>query len=305
MKRMLIYVLGLIAGLAPITRLSGQENPAFINPESSFFQTIRANQRDSYITLGGGLGNIDPLIFEARIAPYFLLRTSDNSRWGATLSPDIILRMYAEESYPVRTPSYMPNLTFYHHLNNSEGRKLQYIFLTVAHHSNGQDDNFFLEDGSLNTHSGDFSTNYFEFGAFFNQKLVPFANTTEYFKTSVEYHIDFNRSQELKGRYSFLRWNNSIRVFRSFTSIRSLKLNKNPRLQSTLETNWLFGDIGDAGFFDLKERFNISFTIAYRPRNLTDVSFFINAYSGKDYYNMYFGERLSVIRMGLQAFAFR
>lgn len=302
---MIIYITGIIAGLVPVTGLPGQENPAAINSESSFFQTIRANQRDSYITLGGGLGNMDPLIFEARIAPYFLLRTSDDSRWGATLSPEIILRMYAEESYPVRTPSYMPNLTFYHNLSNGEGRKLQYVFLTLAHHSNGQDDSFFLDDGTLNTYSGDFSTNYFEIGAFFNQKLIPFANTTEYFKTSIEYHIDYYRSQELKGHYSFLRWNNSIRVFRSLTSMRTLKLNKNPRMQSTLETNWLFGDIGNAGFFDLKERFNISFTMAYRPRNLSDVSFFINAYSGKDYYNIYFGKRLSVIRLGLQAFAFR
>jgi hypothetical protein len=302
---MIIYITGLIAGFAPVTGLPGQENPTVIIPESSFFQTIRANQRDSYFTLGGGLGNMDPLIFEARIAPYFLLRTSDDSRWGATLSPDIILRMYAEESYPVRTPSYMPHLTFYHNLSNGQGRKLQYIFLTLTHHSNGQDESFFLDEGTLNTHSGDFSTNYFELGAFFNQKLAPFANTTEYFKTSVEYHIDYYRSQELKGRYSFLRWNNSIRVFRSFSSMPTLKLNKNPRFQSTLETNWLFGDIGNAGFFDLKERFNISFTLAFRPRNLTDVSFFINAYSGKDYYNMHFEKRLTVVRFGLQAFAFR
>ncbi len=305
MKTMIIYITGLIAGLAPATGLQGQENPAVKNHESNFFQTIRANQRDSYITLGGGLGNIEALIFEARIVPYFLLRTSDDSRWGLTLSPDIILRMYAEESYPVRTPSYIPHLTFYHNLSNGEGRRLQYIFLTLAHHSNGQDDSFFLDDGTLNTQSGDFSTNYFEFGAFFNYKVIPFSNTTEYFKTSIEYHVDYYRSKELKGRYSFLRWNNSFRVFRSFTSIRSLTLNKNPRLQTTLETNWLFGDIGDIGFFDLKERFNISFTMAYRPRNLKDVSFFINAYSGKDYYNMHFGKRLSVVRVGLQAFAFR
>ncbi len=305
MNRTIIYIIVLIAELAPVAALQGQENYAVINPESSFFKTIRANQRDSYITLGGGLGNVDQLIFEARIAPYFLLRTSDDSRWGATLSPDIILRMYAEESYPVRTPSYMPQITFYRQLDEKQGRALQYVFLSVVHHSNGQDDSFFMEDGDVNTYSGDFSTNYLELGVFFNKKLVPFAHTTEYFKTSLEYHLDFYRSKELKGRYSFLRWNNSIRVFRSFTSMRSLKLNKNPRLQSTLETNWLFGDIGDAGFFDLKERFNISFTIAYRPRNLTDVSFFINAYSGKDYYNMQFEKRLSVVRVGLQAYAFR
>jgi hypothetical protein len=285
--------------------LMAQDTPIQENPKSSFFGTIRANQQESYITLGGGLGNKDPLIFEAFIAPYFLLRTSESSRWGATLSPTIILRMYAEESFPVRTPSYMPQVTFYRHLDDEQGRALQYIFLSVVHHSNGQDDSFFLNDGSINTLSGDFSTNYLELGVFFNKKLIPFANTTEYFKTSLEYHPDFYRSKELKGRYSFVRWNNSIRVFRSLGSLRSWKMQKNQRLQTTLQTSWLFGDLDDASFFDPRERFNISFTVAYRPRALSDVSVFLNAYSGKDYYNMHFQQRLSVVRVGLQAFAFR
>lgn len=275
------------------------------NAENSFFRTIRANQHDSYITLGGGLGNREPLIFEAFIAPYFLLRTSDNSRWGATLSPAILLRMYAEESFPVRTPSYMPQVTFYRQLDDEQGRAWQYVFLSLVHHSNGQDDRFFMEDGTLNTLSGDFSTNYLELGIFFNKKLVPFSHTAEYFKTSLEYHLDFYRSRELKGHYSFVRWNNSIRVFRSLGSLRSWKMQKNPRLQTTLQTSWLFGDMGDASFFDTRERFNISFTIAYRPRALSDVSVFLNAYSGKDYYNMHFQQRLSVVRVGFQAYAFR
>ncbi len=275
------------------------------NPETSFFRTIRANQQDSYITLGGGLGNREPLIFEASIAPYFLIRTSDDSRWGATLSPVIILRMYAEESFPVRTPSYMPQVTFYRQLDDEQGRALQYVFLSVVHHSNGQDDSFLLDDGSINTLSGDFSTNFLELGVFFNKKLVPFSHTTEFFKTSLEYHLDFYRSRGLGGRYSFVRWNNSIRIFRSLGTLRSWKMQKNQRLQTTLQTSWLFGELGEASAFDLKERFNISFTVAYRPKALSDVSFFVNAYSGKDYYNLHFEHRLSVVRVGLQAFAFR
>ncbi len=273
--------------------------------ESSFFQGIRANQEESYITFGGGLGNIDDLIFEALISPYFLVRTSDDSRYGATIAPALILRMYAEESFPVRTPSYMPHVTFYRQLNDNGDRDMQYVFLTLAHHSNGQDDDFFLEDGSFNTKSGDFATNYVELGASINKQLAPFSNTTEYFETSLEYH--FHYKEELENRYSFIRWNSSIRVFRSLNleSIRTLELEKNPKLQSTLETSWLFGDIGDADFFDFKERFNISFTLAYQPDALADVSIFLNAYSGKDYYNMNFNERISVVRVGLQAFAFR
>jgi hypothetical protein len=301
-------ILGII--LSTIIQINGrviqaQESLLPEDQESSFFQTVRANQKESYITFGGGIGNIEPLIFEALVAPYFLLRTSKDAKWGATISPVMYIRMYNEYSFPVRTPSYMPQVTFYRMIGDESKRSLNYLFLNLVHHSNGQDDDFFNEDGSINTLSGDFSTDYLELGAFFTQQLVPFSNTREYFKTSIEYHPDITRVKDLEGRYCFLRWNNSFRVFRFFGSTGSLKLDKTPGIQSTLKTTWMFGNINDSGFFDTGERFNISFTIAYRPRVLSDVSFFANFYSGKDYYNMQFDRRLTVLRFGLQAFAFR
>lgn len=276
--------------------------------ENSFFSTIRANQTDSYITFSQGIGNVEPLIFEALVAPYFLLRTSRDAKWGATISSKIMIRMYAEESFPVRTPSYMPEISFYHQLNKSGDDKVKYLFLNLTHHSNGQDGDFFNEDGSINTVSGNFSTNYLELGLFLNQNVVPFSNTNEYFKTSIEYHLNVNRVDELEGRYSFVRWHNNFRIFRFpeySNATEKLMLDKNSAVQTRLETTWLFGDMNDASFFDLKERFNFSLTIAYRPKFLSDVSLFANFYSGEDYYNMHFYRRIKVFRVGLQAFSFK
>lgn len=276
--------------------------------ENSFFSTIRANQTDSYITFSQGIGNVEPLIFEALVAPYFLLRTSRDAKWGATISSKIMIRMYAEESFPVRTPGYMPEISFYHQLNKSGDDKVKYLFLNLTHHSNGQDGDFFNEDGSINTVSGNFSTNYLELGLFLNQNVVPFSNTNEYFKTSIEYHLNVNRVDELEGRYSFVRWHNNFRIFRFpeySNATEKLMLDKNPAVQTRLETTWLFGDMNDASFFDLKERFNFSLTIAYRPKFLSDVSLFANFYSGEDYYNMHFYRRIKVFRVGLQAFSFK
>lgn len=276
--------------------------------ENSFFKTIRANQTESYITFSQGIGNVEPLIFEALVTPYFLLRTSRDAKWGATISPAILMRMYAEESFPVRTPSYMPEISFYHQLNKTGNEKVKYLFLNLTHHSNGQDGNFLNEDGNFNTMSGNFSTNYLELGLFLNQNVVPFSSTNEYFKTSLEYHIDVNRVDELEGRYSFVRWHNHFRIFR-FPGFRNTSQNlgfyKNPAVQTRLETTWLFGDINDASFLDLKERFNFSLTMAYRPKFLSDVSLFANFYSGEDYYNMHFYRRITVFRVGLQAYSFK
>lgn len=307
MKKLSIYMLvGFICCLG-MKDLKAQTGDNQLK-ENSFFRTIRANQTESYITFSQGIGNMEPLIFEALVAPYFLLRTSRDVKWGATISPAILIRMYAEESFPVRTPSYMPTISFYHQLNKSGDEEVKYIFLNLTHHSNGQDGDFYDEDGNFNTLSGDFSTNYLELGFFLNRNVVPFSNTNEYFKTSIEYHIDVNRLGGLEGRYSFVRWHNNFRIFR-FPGYKGdsqkLVLDKNPGVQTRLETTWLFGSINDASFFDLKERFNFSLTLAYRPKFLSDVSLFVNFYSGEDYYNMHFYRRITVLRFGLQAYSFK
>lgn len=310
MKRLLSYcALLLVLYVSQKTYLTAQ-NSADVIVETNFFKAVRANQVESYITFGQGLGNIEPLIFESLIAPYFLIRTSHNARLGATISPSILIRMKAEESLPVRSPSYMPNITFYRQLNSTFGEMYDasYLFLTLEHHSNGQDGEFYNENGSFNTETGNFATNQIEFGIFINRNLLPFQNTTEYFRTSVEFYPNIGREEELKGRYSFLRWNNSFRIFR-FPGFKP-KPNQHgyfsqPNVQTRIESAWLFGNINNVAFFNLRERFNFSATIAYRPKAFRDVSFFLNLYSGRDYYNMQFYRRINTLRIGLQAFAFK
>ncbi|MCA1758169.1 MAG: phospholipase A, partial [Bacteroidales bacterium] len=176
MEKLKIYLLIGFVWFLGLENLKAQTEDFQVS-ENSFFRTIRANQTDTYITFSQGIGNVEPLIFEALVAPYFLLRTSRDAKWGATISPAILIRMYAEESFPVRTPSYMPEISFYHQLNKTGNETIKYLFLNLTHHSNGQDGDFFNEDGSFNTVSGDFSTNYLELGLFLNQNVVPFSNT--------------------------------------------------------------------------------------------------------------------------------
>ncbi len=272
--------------------------------ETKFFNAIRSNQKNSYITFGQGVGNIDPLIFEAYVSPFFLLRLKDDAKWGATLTPAILLRMYNEKSLPVKTPSYMPQITFYQLLDNKT-EKITYTFLTLAHHSNGQADSFFLPDGSINTLSGSFSTNFIEFGLFFNKRLSKNFPSGEFFQSSLQIHLDVDRTTELEKRYSFYRWNNNFRVFRFPIGKDKGDLIHAPKLQTTVETTWLFGKLNDVKSFDLDKRFNFSITFNYHPEIFRDISFFLNFYSGADYYNIYFNERINALRIGIQAFTFR
>jgi len=281
--------------------------------ENDFFSAVKANQVESYVTFSQGIGALEPLVFEAMIAPSFLLRTNADARYGATISTGIRLRMLAEESLPVRTPSYMPQITFYRQIN---GKSIQnpfsgYAFLMLAHHSNGQDGDFFLPNGSVNIVNGNFSTNYLELGIFFNRRIVPFSNTTEYFKSSIEWHPKIDISPELEGRYGFLRWHNKLKIhkfslkrMKSLFGGRSQTYLEVPAVQTTLGTTWIFGNRNEASFFDIRERLNVMLNIAFRPKFLKDVSLFARFYSGEDYYNIFYFRRITYLQIGIQAFAF-
>jgi len=275
--------------------------------ESTFFRAIRASLDESYITFGQGLGNLDPLIFEAQISPGFLLRTSRDARWGATLTPAVLIRMQAEESFPVRTPGYKPSITFYHQPGNKGtfDEKIRYVFLRLAHHSNGQMDPFYDSAGNINIQSGNFATNYLEAGAFFthyHNRNGP-GNSGKFFRISLEVHPGIDQSPELTGRYSMVRWHNQFRVFRTIP-VYDIKAGNGWRtIQVTAKTTWMFGSVDDAGFADFSERLNASLNLEYKPAILNDVSFFANIYTGEDYYNIRFNRRITVLRIGLQAFS--
>lgn len=273
--------------------------------ENYFFQAVRSAQDESYITFGQGIGNLDALIFEAFVTPNFLLRTSTDSRWGAVLTPAVLLRMKAEESFPVQTPGYKPQLTFYHQIGtyNYSRYRINFLFVKLAHHSNGQEEPFYLINGEVNLKSGNFSTNFIEIGAFFNKKLNLKGLKGSAFRSSLEIHPDLDRSPELNGKYSFFRWHNQFRIFFLSRDEEFAAVNSNPRFQTTMRTSWLFGNMDEHGFFDAGSRLVLSVTGEYRPEFLKDVSLFVNFYSGEDYYNIHFGKKIVALRFGLQAYS--
>ena len=260
------------------------------------------HQGNSYFTIGGGLGNIEPLIFEANLIPNFIIRSNKEAKLMAVVTPQIILRMYNEESLPVRTPSYMPRITVYY----SIGKKLSLdnftIFGKIAHHSNGQEDNFYLENGDINYKSGNFSTNYFEAGiikTFYDNNL----NAAQFFSTSLEIHPEKLSDIELRGLYSFYRWNTQFAIFKL-----PFELSKNEKEKAKFslkgQFTWLFGDINNWDFFALN-RIIASVTFYYHPSFLEDIGLFVQYYHGQDYYNICFPKSRDIIRIGFMTDQFR
>ena len=108
-----------------------QESNDTIIDNISLATLAQVNQGESYITFPTDIGNIEPLWFEANLNPNFYIRTSKNSRLIGVLTPQVIIRMYQEESFPVRTPSYMPQLTAYYRLSKKTGVNSLIVFLNL------------------------------------------------------------------------------------------------------------------------------------------------------------------------------
>jgi hypothetical protein len=139
-------------------------------------------------------GQFAPALFFYQNIPQQLARVftpehREHAAWAFSFSPMVRLRMHAEPSNPVRTPSYMPKFTIQYlrvmrtQAGSDEVSRLRspvrFIELQIipwGHHSNGQEgclfedqtrvdgecaDGSFVPDGrAVNIEDGSFSTNY-------------------------------------------------------------------------------------------------------------------------------------------------
>lgn len=263
-------------------------------PQLDLYKITLINQTDSYITFPTDIGNIEPLMFEANVNPSFVIRQRKDSKLLAVLTPQITIRMYSENSYPVRTPSYIPQVSFYYKANKKEALNCLILFGKIVHHSNGQDGDFYNEDNTINLLTGNFATNFFELG-FLKTAYSKKLKAIKTIKSSIEVNPKSWMLQELHGKYSGLRWHNSFTSFKF-----PLKDDENERANFSLkvETTLMLDSYNDLKVFDL-DRFNASLTFYYHPKFLEDIGLFVQFYQGMDYYNIYFEHQLSIIRFGI------
>lgn len=260
----------------------------------------------SSILLGSGLGNLEPLLFEGNVAPYFMLAISKNARWGAELSTRIIIRMYNEESYPIRTPSFIPKITFFYHLVDSKNKKRDlFMYFTWFHHSNGQDGYFYNPDSTtINTRSGSFSTNWIEGGAYISRP-DPFVPYT-YNNIKVYVAWDYLQDNELDGTYGRFRYyldlQNNINLSKLLRIHRQSYNNQSNLSKQSLHIGWIAGNLADTRTIDRK-RLILQYRLSYKPAILNDVSFFLQYDYGQDYYNIFYDRPLNVVRIGIASWS--
>ncbi|WP_232730394.1 hypothetical protein [Lacinutrix sp. Bg11-31] len=267
-------------------------------PQINLEKIAQVNQGESYITFPFDIGNLEPLIFEANVSPNFIIRERKDSRLMAVLTGQIVIRMYDEYSFPVKTPSYIPQIAFYFLTGHKESVNKLTLFGKIAHHSNGQDGNFYDENGDINLQSGNFATNYVELG-FLKSSYSNKLNAFKFIKSAIEVHPKPWMLEELQGQYSGLRWHNTFLAYK-FPIKGSIIKSKEQRANFSLkaETTWMLDNFNNNNAFNIN-RLNASLIVYYHPKFLEDIGLFIQLYHGMDYYNVYFNHQLSIIRFGI------
>jgi hypothetical protein len=282
--------------------------------EADFLSLIHMNRELSYITFLGGIGNIEPLLFEAKIASSFYIHKSEND-WALELTAEILIRMENEESFPIRTASYKPKMTFYKKVNYLEKLLPEkvlfhnaYWYASLSHHSNGQDGSFYNQDStSTNRVNGNFSTNFLELG------LTAYKHTSTIEEDQLQafdFHMEYHPDQPVN--WSVDELDKSFGYFRTYLDYKlySIPLFKGKRVglsdffsrsRLELKTGWIFGNLSENPKGNFDKRFVASATFIYSPKWFNQLGFFIQYYRGQDYYNIWYQDTLSVLRIGITA----
>ena len=265
-------------------------------PEIELATIAEVNQGSSYITLPSLIGNIEPIWFEGNLTPNFHIRKRKDSRLLGVITPKIVVRMYREESFPVRTPSYMPQITGYYLLSSKTEVNSLSVFGKIAHHSNGQESEFYLPNGEINYKSGNFVTNYFKFGMTKTNYNTEF-DAAQFFSTSLEVHPYYLMNEEIRDIYSLVRWNSIFSIFKLPTENTKNK-KRNADFSIKGQSSWMFGNYNDLNSFSLN-RLNLSLIFYYHSSFFEDVGLYTQIYRGMDYYNIYFDHQITVITFGI------
>jgi hypothetical protein len=73
------------------------------------------------------------------------------------------------------------------------------------------------------------------------------------------------------------------------------------RSRFELKTGWIFGNLSENPKRNFDKRFIASATFIYSPKWFNQLGFFIQYYRGQDYYNIWYPDTLSVLRIGITA----
>jgi hypothetical protein len=286
----------LCSGLALAQQRDTLENSV---EHQKFLTLVNANREQSYVTFGSGIGNLEPLIFEARLSPSYFF-TGQKRSWALVLNPQVQIRMLDKKSFPIRNPSYKVYITYYHDIKfwqTSFLKKLLYAnalwYASVAHHSNGQDGEFYSSDSTHtpNLENGNFATNFLELGvsSYHLEKFGKKNFSIREIKLWAEIHPPKWSIEEMNSSYGFYRLYAKAGILGPMHKRKDDAVNRWLQQSSVeLKVGWIMGEMNGASPLQASRRLIVDITYKYYPKWFDEIAFFLRFYRGQDYYNIYY-----------------
>lgn len=290
-----------------------------IQANYQYSQLYKANSDLSYSSPSGEIGAPSGYVINGKLTTTFMVYAPVNLPVAFSLNPDYTVRVRKDRSAGVRTPSFRFGGTFYTRLTD-EVKNYKYVQLTFTHHSNGQDEDAVLQNGNINTKTGNFNTNYltaaYAFGKYTDQFTPGAPYTSLHHKIGFEWHKWFNNEPALTGDYGFTRLNYdfSYRIYQTYNAKKSgfKKVNSRNKLakNSVEKEKWRFnGQISYAvnkytsqAIFEPKRRMNAEVTANLSLPFMQNVFIMANfGYYGEDPYNIYFKDSYAFMKFGLSS----
>lgn len=272
-----------------------------------YIQQYLRNVNFSYVSPGGEIGAPTNYVMAAKFNAVFFLLGTDKLPVAFTLEPEVSIRVRKEVSAGVRTPSYrLAGIT--HIRLGTHIKHYSYLDVGFTHHSNGQDGNAINPDGSLNTKTGNFTTNYilanYRTGNF-RDSGAPGEGYSFNHSVGIQLHRLFKFERAIKSDYGFTRlvYEFSLRHYLNKESIKHAIANQSKegwRLNAgfSYSTNTIRG----YHFFSVERRANTEASFHYSLPFMPN-TFLMGAvgYYGEDPYNIYYRNHYGYMRFGISA----
>ncbi|MDF2430422.1 MAG: hypothetical protein JWP44_53 [Mucilaginibacter sp.] len=218
------------------------------------------------------------------------------------------LRLFAASGSPVRSPSYMPGGTVYFRLNR-DTNNANFLSVSYTHHSNGIEGPTARPNGTINTDSGKFTTNFYRLTYYIGKRTdINDLIINRYDALALELHsalVGLGYAHALKNKYGFLRingnWLYCIDRANSDAIDHKKKVFSNWQ-RIDFQFSYIADKYNDYNAVDFRKRLNVLLKYYYSFPFMRDASLMLGAgYRGQDEYNIFFQDSYAYVTIGVAA----
>ncbi|MES2278937.1 MAG: hypothetical protein V4592_23095 [Bacteroidota bacterium] len=259
-------------------------------------------------TFGNEYGNPIRTQLTADLTGNFVVFSTPKSRFAFIFNPRVKLRLLNTPGAPVKSPSYMPGGTLYYRVNRDDYHP-SFMSLSYSHHSNGIRGKTLNPNGTFNTDSGKFTTNFYIL-TYTHGKRTDRANTisNSYQTVGLELHaalIGLGYAHALKDQYGFVRVNgiwmyNLAKARTNAIDPQTRTFNNWMRLQ--VDFSYIMDKYNNYSISNVRKRLNVNVAYYYQFPFMQNVALMTGGgYRGQDDYNIFFQNSYPYLAIGLAA----